>query len=95
MAWLLDTHALIWLTDDPGQLGDAARTCIDEAPDDVLVSVATIWEIAIKRALGKLTAPHNLEAVIASAGFVQLPTTLSHALGIETLPEHHRDPFDR
>ena len=68
---------------------------ISEPENLVLVSAVVALEIAIKRVLGKLTAPHNLEAVIACAGFDQPPIKLSHALGIEALPDHHRDPFDR
>jgi PIN domain nuclease of toxin-antitoxin system len=53
------------------------------------------WEIAIKRALGKLSAPTDFEDAIASAGFEQMAKTHSHALATESLPNHHRDPFDR
>jgi len=59
------------------------------------VSAATGWEIAIKRGLGKLTAPVDLESAIRQCGFRELPITLEHALAIERLPMHHRDPFDR
>ena len=64
MAWLPDTHALIWLTDDPGQLSDAVLACIDDAPDGVFVSVTSIWEIAIKRSIGKLDLPVNATGLL-------------------------------
>ena len=95
MKLLLDTHVVLWWLDDQNLMADDAVEAISEPENQVLVSAVVAWEIAIKRGLGKLTAPHNLEAVIASAGFDHLPITLSHALGIEALPGHHRDPFDR
>jgi PIN domain nuclease of toxin-antitoxin system len=98
MAWLLDTHALIWLTDDPAQLSDAVRTCIDDAPDDVFVSVTTIWEIAIKRSIGKLDLPVNATELLEIARKNHTPILDiqgAHAAKVEDLPFHHRDPFDR
>jgi PIN domain nuclease of toxin-antitoxin system len=61
----------------------------------VYVSAAVVWEIAIKRALGKLDAPDDLEAAMISNRFLPLSVTMSHALAVESLPHHHRDPFDR
>ncbi len=96
MKLLLDTHVVLWWLDDPNLIADDAVEAISEPGNLVYVSAVVAWEIAIKRALGKLTAPHNFEVAIASAGFEQLPITLSHAFGIEALPRaHHRDPFDR
>lgn len=95
MKLLLDTHALLWWLDDPALLSEAAREVISEPENDVFVSSAVVWEIAIKRSLGKLTAPPNLEAVIQACGFQALSITVAHALATETLPPHHRDPFDR
>ena len=95
MKLLLDTHVVLWWLDDPNLVAEAAAEMIFEPTNEVFVSAVVAWEIAIKRALGKLMAPHNLEAVIAAAGFKPLPITLSHALAIESLPDHHRDPFDR
>ena len=59
------------------------------------MSSATVWEIVIKQALGKLDAPDDLDQAIAASKFVQLPVTISHALALRTLPALHRDPFDR
>jgi PIN domain nuclease of toxin-antitoxin system len=92
---LLDAHALLWwLADDPG-LADGARRAIADPANDVLVSSATVWEIEIKRALGKLEAPHGLVATLEPAGFGTLPITAVDAESAGSLPPHHRDPFDR
>lgn len=95
MILLLDAHAFLWwLADDPA-LGDSARRVIADPATDVLVSAATVWEIEIKRALGKLTAPHDLVDAIDTAGFDALPITATDAERAGRLPPHHRDPFDR
>lgn len=95
MILLLDAHTLLWwLADDP-TLGADARTAIASPANDVLVSAASVWEIEIKRALGKLSAPTDLVATIAGAGFSALPITLDDAARAGALPAHHRDPFDR
>jgi PIN domain nuclease of toxin-antitoxin system len=92
---LLDTHALLWwLADDP-QLTDGARAAIASPRSSVMVSAATAWEIAIKRALGKLSSPADLEAQIRENRFDPLPITVAHALAAGALPRHHQDPFDR
>jgi PIN domain nuclease of toxin-antitoxin system len=92
---LVDTHALLWwLADDPG-LSATARDALAEPANDVLVSTASIWEIAIKLALGKLSAPDDLPAHIEAAGFGWLPVTAEHAWQVGDLAPHHRDPFDR
>jgi PIN domain nuclease of toxin-antitoxin system len=92
---LVDTHALLWwLSDDPA-LSPTAREAIAEPANDVLVSTASIWEIAIKRALGKLSAPDDLPAHVEAGGFGWLAVSAEHAWEVRGLPEHHRDPFDR
>jgi PIN domain nuclease of toxin-antitoxin system len=92
---LVDTHALLWwLTDDPA-LTPTARAAIAEPLDEPLVSAASVWEIAIKRALGKLDAPDGLPDEVTDAGFAWLPVAAQHAWAVRTLPLHHRDPFDR
>ena len=95
MTYLLDTHVLLWWLDDPALLSDAARRAIGDGKNTIYVSAAVAWEIAIKQALGKLQAPDNLEEVMAANRFLPLPVTVAHALGVRTLPLHHRDPFDR
>jgi PIN domain nuclease of toxin-antitoxin system len=92
---LVDTHALLWwLTDDPA-LSPAARDAIADPSNEPLVSTACVWEIAIKRSLGKLTAPDDLPDRISDAGFAWLPISANHAWQVRDLPMHHRDPFDR
>jgi PIN domain nuclease of toxin-antitoxin system len=93
MTLLLDTHVVLWWLDDPAILSTPARTAIANPQNDVLVSAAVAWEIAIKRALGKLTAPSDFETAIQFSGFQPMPIT--HALMAGGLPAHHRDPFDR
>lgn len=95
MILLLDAHALLWWLADDATLDAAARAAIASPANDVLVSAATVWEIEIKRALGKLDAPDGLvDAVVASA-FQALPISLTDAERAGRLPPHHRDPFDR
>ena len=92
---LVDTHALLWwLADDPS-LSPAAREAIANPTSEPLVSAASVWEIAIKRSLGKLTAPDDLPDRIADEGFTWLPITAQHAWQVRDLPIHHGDPFDR
>ena len=95
MILLLDAHTLLWaLADDPILRGEA-RGAIASPENDVLVSAATVWEIAIKRQLGKLEAPDDLLATITSSRFTGLPITLADADAAGALPGHHSDPFDR
>jgi PIN domain nuclease of toxin-antitoxin system len=92
---LVDTHALLWwLADDPS-LSPAARDAIADPTNEPLVSAASVWEIAIKRSLGKLTAPDDLADRIADEGFASLPISAQHAWTVRDLPMHHADPFDR
>ena len=95
MRLLLDTHALLWWLDDPDKLSKTVRDLIVDADNQVYISSVTAWEIAIKKSLGKLIAPDNLEAVIDEAHFDPLPITIKHALAVSSLPAHHSDPFDR
>jgi PIN domain nuclease of toxin-antitoxin system len=94
MNLLLDTHVVIWwLADDP-TLSDDIKSSLDHEPD-VYVSSATVWEVAIKQALGKVTAPTDLPERIRDCGFRELPITAEHAIVAGRLPLIHRDPFDR
>jgi PIN domain nuclease of toxin-antitoxin system len=91
---LLDTHVVLWwLADDP-QLADEIKDRLDHEPD-VRVSAATVWEIAIKQALGKITAPPDLLERVRDSGFRELPIGFPHAMAAGRLPMIHRDPFDR
>jgi PIN domain nuclease of toxin-antitoxin system len=94
MNLLLDTHVVIWwLTDDP-TLSEEIKARLDHEPD-VYVSPATIWEVAIKQAIGKLKEPADLPERIRDSGFRELPIRSEHAVAAGRLPLIHRDPFDR
>jgi PIN domain nuclease of toxin-antitoxin system len=94
MRVLLDTHLLLWALGSPSKLPAAARKLINDA--NVYVSAASIWEISIKVALGKLLAdPREVLAALEPAGFLDLPVTGVHAARVVDLPAIHRDPFDR
>ncbi|MFC1735675.1 type II toxin-antitoxin system VapC family toxin [Candidatus Hydrogenedentota bacterium] len=95
MNLLLDTHALLWWLDDDPALSHEAREIISGPDRDVYVSAATAWEISIKKALGKLETPDDLEAALLANAFQELPITIAHATAAEQLPNHHSDPFDR
>jgi PIN domain nuclease of toxin-antitoxin system len=91
---LLDTHVILWwLADDP-MLPDGIKARLDHEPD-IYVSAATIWEVAIKQAMGKLPEPAGLAERILDSGFAELPISSRHAMGAARLPPIHRDPFDR
>lgn len=91
---LLDTHLLLWAVAEPRKLPPGARRRIEVA--DVFVSAASLWEVSIKAALGKLAAdPAELLAEIEPAGFTLLPITGEHAAAVAKLPAVHADPFDR
>jgi PIN domain nuclease of toxin-antitoxin system len=94
-ALLLDTHALLWSVGDETRLSAAAHDILSRGAVPAYVSAASIWEIAIKRASGKLEAPDDLMARVAEARFVELRVTFEHALLAGALPPHHTDPFDR
>jgi PIN domain nuclease of toxin-antitoxin system len=92
---LLDTHILLWwLADDPS-LPPLAAEAIANPDVDVIVSAATAWEIAIKRAAGRLEAPDDLLGALEANDIDSLSITVAHALAAGALPEHHGDPFDR
>lgn len=93
---MVDTHAVLWfLTDDP-RLSPRAKRTMEAADSVLLVSAACVWEIAIKTALGKLSAPSDLPAVLGDQGFDTLDITVNHAWRVATLPAiEHKDPFDR
>jgi len=92
---LVDTHALLWWLTDDAALSPAAREAVAAPATEPLVSAASVWEIAIKRSLGKLTAPDDLPERIVDGGFSWLPVSPAHAWQVRDLPPHHRDPFDR
>lgn len=86
---------LLWWLAGDGSLGSDAAAAIAAPESTVLVSAASAWEISIKRALGRLEAPDDLEAQMQRHGFGALPVSVAHALAAGALPPHHQDPFDR
>ena len=95
MKLLLDTHVFLWWLSDPKLLSSAAATAIADPQNRILVSVVALWEIAIKRVIGKLSAPIDLQMDVTRAGFDLLALEVAHIVATEQLPLHHRDPFDR
>ncbi len=96
MRLLVDTHILIWAATWPDRLQPRLREAILAPRNTVLVSAASVWEIAIKRSLRRLTFPlERLDAVLEEAGFDHLAITAAHAIEAGGLPRHHADPFDR
>jgi len=92
---LLDTHVLVWWLDDAKALSAKARKLIAATNNTVFISAASIWELRIKEALGKVDLPKRFEEVLNSQPFEQLSITASHAHALRSLPPHHRDPIDR
>jgi PIN domain nuclease of toxin-antitoxin system len=92
---LLDTSAVLWWLDDNRRLGAVAREAVADADNEVFVSAATAWEIAMKRAAGTLEASFDIAATIEASSFLALPIEIEHAVEAAVLPAHHEDPFDR
>ncbi len=95
MLYLLDTHILLWWLSDSNNLSSKAKKLIANPKNTLFVSSTSAWEISIKKALGKLTSPNNLESVLRESNFLTLDITIPHALLAGELPNHHHDPFDR
>jgi PIN domain nuclease of toxin-antitoxin system len=92
---LLDTHAALWWLSADERLGERAIAELEDDANEVLLSAAVVWEVAIKRSLGKLDAPDDFAATFLGADVRGLPVSVEHAAAVERLPWHHRDPFDR
>ena len=99
MRVLLDTHTFLWWITDDSQLSTTARQVMENTDNTLYLSAASGWEIAIKARLGKLRLPDDVQGYVSeqiSINAIQvLPIEMSHALQVYTLPDHHRDPFDR
>jgi PIN domain nuclease of toxin-antitoxin system len=95
MRLLLDTHVFVWWYTDADRLSATARQAIADPANEVSVSAVVAWEIAIKRALGRMRFDASVEQAVAEEGFLPLPITLRHAELVGALPRHHGDPFDR
>jgi PIN domain nuclease of toxin-antitoxin system len=92
---LADTQILIWCDRQPSRVEAALLSRLRDPDNDILISVATVWEIAIKRATGKLDFAAPIIETIERLGFELLPITAAHAEHAGGLPRHHNDPFDR
>ena len=92
---LLDTHILLWWLTDDERLGEKTRDAIIETRNDIYVSAASAWEISIKKKIGKLIAPDDVERFVEDEGFEKLSIDFFHGQTAGNLPEIHKDPFDR
>ncbi len=95
MSYLLDTQILLWWLGDDRRLARAVRSAIADPNRPVWLSVASVWEMEIKAKLGKLRVPENLEEQLVANGIAVLPIHFRHATALKSLPDLHRDPFDR
>jgi PIN domain nuclease of toxin-antitoxin system len=98
MRFILDTHILIWFLEGNRSLSNSRRQIISQSQNDIFISIASLWEMAIKISLNKLTLTQSLADVtkqIAAEDIEILPITPEHTLQVSILPFHHRDPFDR
>ncbi|QND62351.1 type II toxin-antitoxin system VapC family toxin (plasmid) [Mesorhizobium sp. AR02] len=98
MKLLLDTHLLLWAAGEPDKLPPAALAEIENADNDLTFSAASLWEIAIKRGLGRADFTVDarlLRRALIDNGYYELPITSEHAIAVEGLPPIHKDPFDR
>ncbi len=95
MKLLLDTRTAIWWLSDDERLGSDAAAHLHDESNRVLLSAAVVWEVAIKRSLGKLVSPGDFVATLLAGGVQPLAIGLDHAEAVECLPWHHRDPFGR
>lgn len=96
--FLIDTHTFIWLIDDDPKLSNTYKSLIEDIDNEVFISIASLWEMAIKISIGKLKVAGVLQQMIDELYLrnVQiLPISPSHILKVEMLPFHHKDPFDR
>jgi PIN domain nuclease of toxin-antitoxin system len=96
---LLDTHAFLWLMFSPERLSNTALSACQDSNNALLLSVASLWEMQVKHQLGKLALDVPLAQIVReqteSSTFTLLPIAANHVLGLDELPLHHNDPFDR
>ena len=98
MKLLLDTHILLWAAGLPDRLSDVALGLIEDADNSLFFSAASLWEVAIKRALDRpdfQVDPRLLRRALLDNGYDELPVTSEHAVSLDRLPDAHKDPFDR
>ncbi len=98
MRFLLDTHLLLWAAGAPHKLSRAARTLLEDQQNELLFSAASIWEVAIKRGLGRddfHIDTRQFRRGLLDNGYIELAITSEHAVAVDVLPAIHKDPFDR
>ena len=98
MKLLLDTHLLLWAAGEPKKLSPKARRLIADTGNELIFSAASIWEVAIKRTLGRADFQVDTRLFrrgLIDNGYVELPVFSAHAVAVEALPPVHKDPFDR
>lgn len=98
MKLLLDTHILLWAANDPQRLSETTRTLLLEPANTLYFSAVSLWEIVIKRGLGRsdfIVDPHRLRRLLLTNGYTELVVTSEHVLQVDRLPPLHKDPFDR
>jgi len=99
MKFLLDTHTFLWAIRSPGEIPDHAKSILTDPASELLISIVTPWEIAIKSAIGKLKNTlallDDFEGRVTAGGFRILETSIRQVIRSGTLPPHHKDPFDR
>ena len=93
--YLLDTHTFLYCLFDIDKLSPASKGIITDPENDIFVSSVSLWEISIKKSIGKLRAPDNMVSIVEEKGFLGLPISLQDGQSILDLPSLHRDPFDR
>jgi PIN domain nuclease of toxin-antitoxin system len=92
---LIDSHVFLWWSAADPALSSTAGDAIADPANEVLISIAALWELVIKASLGKLSLPADIESMVASQGFSVLAVAFDHLRQIASLPLLHRDPFDR
>ncbi len=99
MAYLLDTHVLLWFSSGDRLLSEKAKSIIENGENEIYLSSISVWELSIKARLGKLRLKKDLKQFITENiveySIIQLPVNIAHALEISKLPDIHKDPFDR
>ncbi|OGV28403.1 MAG: hypothetical protein A3F18_08645 [Legionellales bacterium RIFCSPHIGHO2_12_FULL_37_14] len=95
MGYLLDTHVILWWFTTPEEIHKRARNIIENVEESIFISTVSLWEMAIKQSIGRLTLPAQLLTLITKAGFQTLPILPEEGLSVADLPLLHQDPFDR
>lgn len=93
MRYLADTHILLWWLSDDEELTDEERYILQN--EAIWISTGAIWEIVIKQRIGKLKIPGNIDEVLSDQSFEILDIKMEHVVALQTLEDHHSDPFDR